>query len=260
MILNYYNDLVFRPSELFLNKDFGQVATVLGALHGQPVTHLICCNEPNGALTSFAGNQVVQAKKQLRFLPSRLDPLKNLEVYRFLSRHRRRFSHLVMFPFCPPADLAVARLFRALNPDAHVILKLDANRVYLERLQASYVARPHSRLRQHHSYRRLLELADLVVHETRDAGELLQRDRFLGTTLPAHKLLNVYNGVSRRQIVDTYGEFAVGAARDNVIIFSGRLGTPEKNVELIFRSDPVPKGWRLKFIGPRERSAFRHKV
>ena len=63
MILNYYNDLLFTPSELFLNKDFGQVATVLGRLHNKSVKHLICCNKPNNNFRIFEGNEVVQIKK-----------------------------------------------------------------------------------------------------------------------------------------------------------------------------------------------------
>jgi len=67
VILNYYNDLVFQPSEIFLNKDFGQVATVLGVIHRESVTHLICCNEPNDSLKNFEGNRVFQAKKNYSF-------------------------------------------------------------------------------------------------------------------------------------------------------------------------------------------------
>src|ERR1700754_2205279 len=145
MILNYYNDLEFQPSELFLNKDFGQVATVLGTLHERGVTHLICCNEPNEALRTFAGNAVVQAKKWFRFLPSKLDFLKNIAVYHFLFRHRGAFSVLVIFPFWPPSDLSAAKLFRALNPGAKIIMKLDANLAHIERLQASYEIAPRSR-------------------------------------------------------------------------------------------------------------------
>jgi glycosyltransferase involved in cell wall biosynthesis len=250
MILNYYNDLVFQPSELFLNKDFGQVATVLGRLYGQRVTHLICCNEPDPSLSRFMDNEVVQARKRLRFLPARLDVLKNRAVDRFLERRRGEFSLLVIFPFQPLSDLRVVRRFRALNPGARIVLKLDANRAYLDRLQQSYFAKPRSRIRQHAAYRRLLELADLVIHETRDAGELLRSGEFLGTRLPPGRFLNVYNGLSQRQVEAAGGRLDDDAPRGNVIVFSGRLGTLEKNVELIFRSDPVPPGWKLKFIGP----------
>lgn len=258
MILNYYNDLAFRPSELFLNKDFGQVATVLGALHERGVTHLICCNEPNEALRTFAGNGVVQAKKRLRFLPSKLDFLKNMAVYRFLFRHWGAFSVLVMFPFCPPSDLQAARLFRALNPGAKIILKLDANLAHLERLQASYAVAPRSRFRQHHYYRLLLDIADVVIYETRGVGHLLTQTPFLGPRAPA-KFVNVFNGLSDRQVRAILGGAPAMAHREQVIIVSGRLSSAQKNVELIFRSDPVPEGWRIKFIGSVD-STFRQVI
>jgi glycosyltransferase involved in cell wall biosynthesis len=255
MILNYYNDLAFRPSELFLGKDFGEVATVLGDIHGQEVTHLICCNELNDGLVSFAGNKVTQAEKRLRFLPRKFDFLKNLAVYRFLWAMRGKFSVLVMFPFWPSSDLLVARLFKAFNPGAQIIVKLDANLAHLESLQKAYAERSFNPWRQHVFYGRILRLADLVIHETREVGRLLTTAGFLGLDAP-RKFLNIYNGVSAKRIASTGSRDPATTVRENVIIFSGRLSAPQKNVELIFRANPVPQGWKIRFLG-RVDDAFR---
>lgn len=255
MILNYYNDLVFRPSELFLNKDFGQVATVLGALHKKRVRHLICCKELNNDLHSFSDAVVFQAKKRFQFLPEKLDFLKNLAAYQFLFQHKGHFSFLVMFPFCPPSDLLFTKLFLALNPGAKIIVKLDANLTYLEKLQASYIKYPQNCLRQHYYYRRILDIADVVIYETIKAGKLLTSGNFLGMQ-QSEKFFNVFNGISRKQVATVLDKcpHKPTSSTDNVIIFSGRLGTPEKNVELIFKSDPVPEGWKLKFVGKLDNS------
>lgn len=249
MILNYYNDLTFRPSELFLAKDFGEVATVLGDIHGQAVEHLICCNEANRDLVAFAGNKVTQASKRLRFLPRKLDLLKNLSAYRFLWSTRGKFSTLVMFPFWPSSDLLVAWLFKKLNPGSRVIVKLDANLAHLESLQNAYVRSSINPCRQHVFYARILKLADLVIHETRAVGKLLATAGFLGLGAQP-KFLNVYNGVSSRRIAATGSRDPATSVRESIIVFSGRLSAPQKNVELIFRSDPVPPGWRIRFLGP----------
>jgi GalNAc-alpha-(1->4)-GalNAc-alpha-(1->3)-diNAcBac-PP-undecaprenol alpha-1,4-N-acetyl-D-galactosaminyltransferase len=256
MILNYYNDLVYKPSEIFLNKDFGMVATVLGSIHDKSVIHLICCNERNGLLCQFSGNFVFQAKKNLRFLSSRLDIFKNFSAYWFLLRNRKSFNVLVMFPFCPPSDFLIAKLFLAFNPGAKIVLKLDANLNNLLLLQASYKAAPHSRLRQHFYYRGLLEMADIVIYETVDVGRLFSNDCFLGVDL-SNKSLNIFNGLSENQVKNTVGVISPRNLRENVIIFSARLWAPEKNVELIFRSDPVPKGWKINFIGAMDKSFSR---
>ena len=248
MILNYYNDLVYQPSELFLHKDFGQVATVLGALHGMSVTHLICCNDCNEDLVTFLAADVVQVKKRFQWLPSKLDFLKNLSAYRFLFEHRNEFSCLVMFPFCPPSDLLIAKLFSAFNPSARIILKLDGNVDYLKNLQTSYDAAPNSRVRQHYYYRRLLDIADAVIYETRNVGQLLTRKGFLGLA-PSAKYVNIFNGISDNYVRKVVDPCLIPVHREQVIIFSGRLSSPQKNVDLIFRSDPVPEGWRIKFIG-----------
>ncbi len=255
MILNYYNDLVFQPSELFLHKDFGQVATVLGALHGQRVVHLICCKESNKDLSTFSGANVVQAKKWFPWLPAKLDFIKNLVAYQFLLQHRGQFSCLVMFPFCPPSDLLIAKLFLALNPAAKIIVKLDANLAYLEQLQASYQVNPSNCFRQHYYYRRILDIADVVIYETRKVGRLLSHGNFLGIC-KSSKFLNIFNGISQDQVAIALDKKSneLAPTRDNIIIFSGRLGSPDKNVELIFKSDPVPEGWKLKFVGSLDKA------
>jgi glycosyltransferase involved in cell wall biosynthesis len=248
LILNYYNDLVFQPSELFLHKDFGQVATVLGALHGERVVHLICCKECNKNLSTFSGADVVQAKKRFQWLPSKLDFLKNLAAYRFLLEQRGQFSCLVMFPFCPPSDLLIAKLFLVLNPDAKIIIKLDGNLAHLKNLQTSYEIAPNSRLQQHYYYRNLLDIADAVIYETRGVGRILTQTPFLGLA-PSEKYVNIFNGLSDSQVRKIVDPSLTPVHREKVIIFSGRLSSPQKNVELIFRSDPVPEGWSIRFIG-----------
>ena len=248
MILNYYNDLVFQPSNLFLNKDFGQVATVLGRIHQMRVVHMICCNTPNESLVEFSGNEVFQIRKNFQRLSDRLDFVKNGDALKFLRARRGKFKVLVMFPFCPPSDVVFAKWFLALNPGARIIMKLDANRDYLERLQQSFKAHPRSRMRQHHAYRQLLELADVVIYETRDAGALLQSGEFLGYDA-REKFVNVYNGISQEQIAGVFEGAALPSEKQNLIVFSGRLGTPEKNTQLIFEADLVPEGWRLEFLG-----------
>ena len=248
MILNYYNDLLYQPSELFLSKDFGQVATVLGRLHGSSVQHLICCNTVNESLSTFAGNNVFQAKKSLRFLPSKVDFLKNIRGYLFLWRHRKKFSILVMLPFTPLSDLLMVRTFLALNPNAKIIIKLDANVDHLERLQQAYKSTRIGFWRQHVSYRELLVRATTVIYETRNVGRLLKEKNFLELNSP-QKFVNVYNGVSEQQMSDTAPPRKHSSERNNVIIFSGRLSAPQKNVELIFKSDPVPPGWKIRFLG-----------
>ena len=248
MILNYYNDLLFTPSELFLNKDFGQVATVLGRLHNKSVKHLICCNKPNNNFRIFEGNEVVQIKKIFNFLPKKLDFIKNLFAYWFIVRNYKKFKVLVLFPFSPSSDFLLAKFFLAFNHDAKIIMKLDANLDNLNQLKNSYRLFPNSRIRQHYYYRRLLEMSSLIMYETSKVGYLLHDKNFLNLSL-CSKSINIFNGLSRVQLNKIDVNPVAPKMRENIIIFSGRLWAPEKNVELIFRADPVPVGWVLKFIG-----------
>ena len=255
MILNYYDDKMFAPSEQFLHKDFGQVASVLGQIHGLPVNYLVCANYRSPNLTRFGIHEVTQIKKRLRFLPSKLDAVKNIGVYWFLARSRKKFSNLVAFPFNPPADFLMLLLFKLFNPSAKIIVKLDANVDLLLALQKRFLESPLSLFHLHFYFKKIIKLADCVLYETEDAAKVLYSPSFLGG-IDVNKLVNVYNGVSATVIEDLKIDFLPPLEREKIIIYSGRLSAPEKNVEMIFRSSPLPDGWKIKFIGKVDSQAM----
>jgi glycosyltransferase involved in cell wall biosynthesis len=244
----YYNDLIFQPSESFLFKDFGQVPYVLAELNHAEVEYWVAASTTNPAFDRFRGKPVRQFAKAFRKLTTRLDCLKNGELYRAVNEDRG-LTHLILFPFTPLTDLFVARL--AARRGARVIVKLDTNRNYLETLAADWarVRRyPIRFARQCHHYRELLRLADLVVCETNDCARIL-RDGFLDLDLD-EKLVQTFSGVSERWLSALGVEEVADVDRRRSIIVSGRISSWQKHTALIFEAGPPPPGWRIEFIGP----------
>lgn len=248
-IVLYYNDLVFQPSESFLYKDFGQVPYVLSELYDTDLEYWIGAAKPNPDLGCFRGKRVRQFGKSLGWLPARLDFLRNRALHRAIDRELD-LTHLVLFPFTPLTDLSVVRRVRRRRPDAKIIIKLDANRDYLDALQTDWRRTRRSPVRfarQWHHYHALLNLADLVVCETSDCERML-RDGFLGLELRG-KLAKTFSGLSERWLASIGVRDTGAGARRRSIIVSGRISSWQKNTALIFEAGPPPPGWTIEFVG-----------
>lgn len=249
LILNYYNETVYEPSKQFLYKDFGQVACVLGEKYRLPVQFLISCKSRNEKFNEFDGHPVIQMKKKFSFLPTKLDFLKNIKTYFHLFTKRGEYSHLVFFPFTPPSDYVFLKLFKFFNPLAKTIIKLDANERQIRAYQLDHANSKFCYFKQYFYYSKLLFLVDVVIYETEKVGHLLSQERFLGVPV-AHKAIQVKNGLSLKNIEEySIGKISVNE-KSNLLIFSGRLWSSQKNVEMLFENDPIPKGWKVVLIGP----------
>lgn len=247
-IVLYYNDLVFSPSDSFLSRDFGQVPYVLSEMHGLDLEYWISASNPNPAYNGFRGKPVRQYAKRLAGLSSRLDFLKNLRLYRDV-RADKDLTHLIVFPFTPVTDAIVAGLAKR-RVGAKVIVKLDANGEFLTAMAADwarYGGRWRGRLRQSHYYRKLLDMADLVICET-SVCEVILRNGFLGLDLE-NKLAKTFSGVSQTWLETLDVAEPEPDQRRNAIVVSGRLSIWIKHTELIFEAGPPPPGWTIEFVG-----------
>lgn len=247
-ILLYYNDVAFSPSDAFLTRDFGQVPYVLSERHGLDLEFWISAKTLNLNYVSFRGRKVRQFRKMFAQLPDRLDILKNISLYLSLLR-LKNISHMVLFPFTPLTDVLVATLAKRRAPGIRLIVKLDANAEFLERVAADWQeAQGWKRIfRQSFYYRKLLQMADAVICETSDCEGIL-REGFLGLDLGG-KLVKAFSGVSQNWLASLGVIPFSRGARANRIVVSGRLSIWVKYTSLIFDAGPPPKGWTIDFIG-----------
>ncbi len=248
-IVLYYNDLVYRPSESFFFKDFGQVPYVLSELFNTDLEYWISASHLNPDLDRFREKRVRQFGKTLRQLPGRLDFLKNTRLYRAIDRDPD-LTHLVLFPFTPLTDLMVARRLRRRRPDARIIVKLDTNREFLDAMAAEWCRwqkHPLRFTRQCHHYRELLRMADLVLCETSECEAIL-RGMFLDLDLDG-KLAKTFSGLSQAWLQSIGVKDVPDEDRRSAIMVSGRISSLQKNTALVFEAGPPPPGWTIEFIG-----------
>ena len=248
-IILYYNDLVYSPSESFLGKDFGQVPYVLSELYDCELQYMIAASNPNLEFVSFRGKNVVQYAKSLRWIPARLDVFSNYRLYADVAC-MTDLDYLVVFPFTPLTDFMVVRSAKRGNPLAKIILKLDANIEFLAKAEqdwARVIARKNNLFKQVSYYRKLLQIADIVICETSATYEMLSA-KYMGLTL-SDKLVKTFNGVSEGWLCSLGVDPSVNAGRHSAIIVSGRLSEYVKNTALILDAGPPPPGWTIEFVG-----------
>ena len=248
-MLSYYNDLVFSPSESFLFKDFGQVPYVLSEIYNLDLEYWISAKNVNKNFNTFRGKSVRQYSKIFNFLPIRLDFLKNINLYLNFYR-RKEFNFLLIFPFTPVSDLIVALIARFFNPKIKIILKLDTNIDFLKSLENYWsidVPIWKKIFKQYYYYRKLLDIASLIICETTDCENFLS-SKFMNLNINS-KLVKTFSGLSERWISSIGIESGDNSLRRNSIIVSGRISSWMKHTNLIFEAGPPPQGWRIEFVG-----------
>lgn len=248
-MISYYNDLVFSPSEAFLHKDFGQVPYVLSEIYNIDLEYWISAKNIDNNFNLFRGKIVRQFKKMLKFLPNKLDIFKNISLYWYFYKNKN-ISHLLIFPFTPVSDVALAMIARFFNPDIKIILKLDTNKDFLRSIEVEWSKKMplwKAVFRQYFYYRKLLDISNLIICETTDCENFLHL-KFMELNLSS-RLVKTFSGLSQRWMSSIGVVSSKDTNRRNSIIVSGRISSWMKHTSLIFEAGPPPQGWRIEFVG-----------
>lgn len=153
----------------------------------------------------------------------------------WLILNARRFSMAVIV-HSSGITLALARVYRWLNPKGIFYFKTDLSSTYMERIRES--------ARSRRTFRRIVELSSYTGVETGRmlavAGDFLEEiggDR--------RKLRMLPNGVSDLPTCES------SPVRENRIIYVGHLGTEAKNSELLLSAFEAVahRGWELLLVG-----------
>lgn len=151
----------------------------------------------------------------------------------YISGHYQEMD--VMFCFgAYSSHIPMVRLFKQLKPDGKVILKLDANLIWEDRIPF-----------QEADYREFLERCDVITVESK------KLKRYLSRKWP-YKIEYLPNGS-----VDTNSRIRTEYEdKENTILTVGRIGNQQKANEILMEAfrlaAPSIPGWKLKLIGSIE--------
>lgn len=137
-------------------------------------------------------------------------------------------------------------VYKKLNPNGLLFVKLDMNIEYVHRLKQSPNFFRHKFLWTYYYQK----IADLISAEYQQLAQA-----FIALyTVDAAKLIHLPNGVDERAI----NKFGITKkkleAKENIILIVARIGAPEKNHQLILSaaSQLNLKDWKIVFIGAIE--------
>ena len=183
--------------------------------------------------------------------PGRLETQLHFKLTLYLARHARTIDMLHLYHYCW-ATLFKCLIYRILNPNGCLYVKLDADwriRGFFEPGKRHGLKKLLGPIRPSHLCRRFINgLANIISVETTALYDYLmsQSDGQLRKKL----FLNPY-GLP----IEEMDDYALRnkKRKEHLVITVGRLGTEQKNTELLMESIARikdHKDWKYAFIGP----------
>lgn len=153
----------------------------------------------------------------------------------YLKEHYREIDVLFCFGVYP-VYTDIVPFYKQLRPDGEVILKLDANISWLEKIEY-----------ENREFREMLRNCDIITCESK------RMKKYISAKWP-YKIDYLLNGTP-----DFVKNQPAGfEEKDNVILSVGRMGTEQKATDVLlmaFReaAERIP-GWKLKLVGSMEKA------
>ncbi len=238
--------LYWQAENVELVKDNGQIPYQMQKLFGYE-SQLVCNKSPNGYpyLDSEAKGL------ELKFLKQWGRPFfwENGALY-YLWKNAKSIDVFNLY-FLVQESMLYGLIYKHLNPDGILYLKLDMDILYYKKNMIRFSDVPWKEKFHQKMYPLFLEKCDIISVESNSAHQYLaQLDKKL-----YRKTMVLPNGTNREKIMSDVG-FPDYAEKENLILTVGRIGTRQKNNELLLKAlNKVDlTGWKVKFVGPVEDS------
>lgn len=247
----------FEFSEEHLNKDVFLVPLYLGRALGFDVTVVYPNLNSNANFPKeFNGVKLVglDYKKEIPFIPL----WKHLNFYKYVIQNANLINVLVRFHLSVHTEL-ISLIYKFFNKKGKVYVKLDIN---IDFLDITYGKKRNLLKRKMHVFvnNAFLKCVDSFSCETAKAFNILKSSKYPELQF-GNKLILMPNGfdeillnslnIKERKFID----------KENIILTVGRLGTSQKNTELLLRalSNVDLDNWKVYLIGSVEES-FLNKI
>lgn len=152
----------------------------------------------------------------------------------YIAEHAKEIDALLLRG-CYPNNFPLAELYKAQRPDGKIYVGLDANSSWMDRIPW-----------QEKSFREFMDRCDVIATSCYAMQEMLNRK----WPWKIEHIPNGYYPFDRAMEEPDYEQ------KENRILTVGRLGTEQKNTELLLSAfalaaDRIP-GWELRLIGSLE--------
>jgi len=194
---------------------------------------------------------------QLKFITNTKSEIKfNISIFlliiKYLIRKSKKITILNIYHI--KIQTAVwAIIFKVFNPHGKIYLKCDIDSDGIISTHYLFIKKSFINLPKRLLILKLLQITDLVTIETRAAYSKLV-DFLKNININPEKCHYLPNGFNVDRYESKFSLEKIWSKKENIILNVGRIGTKQKNTEIILESfiKLNPKGWKLVLIGPVE--------
>ena len=235
-----------KLNSLEFGKDVVLVPYYLGQALGYQVE--ICCGYSEEIATQISKRQ----KKDLHFVrrPLGYKPLQRIPIYvKYLWQNASRINLLMCFHWRLETFVNIL-LYKILNRDGLIYVKLDTESgKEWDLSRCSFIGRTIRKI----IYNSCLSKVNVISCETSQPYNSLCHNKYFGDQL-RKKLVLMPNAFDEAHLNILGIKERMYDEKENLMITVGRLGTSQKNTEMLLKAleDVDLKEWKFCFIGPIE--------
>ena len=235
-----------KLNSLEFGKDVVLVPYYLGQALGYQVE--ICCGYSEEIATRISKRQ----KKDLHFVrrPLGYKPLQRIPIYvKYLWQNASRINLLMCFHWRLETFVNIL-LYKILNRDGLIYVKLDTESgKEWDLSRCSFIGRTIRKI----IYNSCLSKVNVISCETSQPYNSLCHNKYFGDQL-RKKLVLMPNAFDEAHLNILRIKERMYDEKENLMITVGRLGTSQKNTEMLLKAleDVDLKEWKFCFIGPIE--------
>lgn len=235
-----------KLNSLEFGKDVVLVPYYLGQALGYQVE--ICCGYSEEIATQISKRQ----KKDLHFVrrPLGYKPLQRIPIYvKYLWQNASRINLLMCFHWRLETFVNIL-LYKILNRDGLIYVKLDTESgKEWDLSRCSFIGRTILKI----IYNSCLSKVNVISCETSQPYNSLCHNKYFGDQL-RKKLVLMPNAFDEAHLNILRIKERMYDEKENLMITVGRLGTSQKNTEMLLKAleDVDLKEWKFCFIGPIE--------
>lgn len=239
--------LLYEPFELqneFLYKDVILMPYYLGREYNLDVDIVYFNNQYD--INSFRNLNFIKLRKSKYYKWiakfDKLGIVNNIFFIKYLIEYSKKIDYLMLFHLSV-ANSFLIRIYKFFNKEGKVYIKLDINKkTTIKSIKNNFIKR---KLFYNFKY------IDLISCETEENFRLFDENGYCGKSI-GEKITYIPNGFDEEYLKKNNIQINNFDEKENIIITVGRIGTPEKNNELLLKAikNIDLKNWKILLIGP----------
>ncbi|WP_294065758.1 glycosyltransferase [uncultured Fusobacterium sp.] len=237
--------------KVHLYKDVGLTPYYLGKEYNLDVDIVYSNSEKKELPKSFRNVSLIEIKYyKIWSVLKRIDKFRLLEsfsFYKYLIKNAKKIDYLMFFHIRLDKFFLVL-LYKFLNKNGKVYFKMDSDINGV--LKSNIKNITFIRKVQKFLLRILLKKIDLISIETKETYNEILRNGFCNKNL-SNKIVYIPNGFDEEYLIENKVKMKSFEEKENIMITVGRIGTEEKNNEMLLEAlnNLDLKEWKIYIIG-----------